>query len=524
VLRKLSLLFVLFAFVTPPFLHAQDKVPPAKAEVQAVKTPPNFFAEKFYIQPDQRTKNGLSEIRGFLFIEKPDLERQSNYAIVTNFADGAVRSRSIPNLKTPDEVRKWVDDRAKIAKYQGAEIKCLSLANSKGEEKQVFWVGHKTFSSAEEAKGQIDETKKNAEAQGGNFVQMVEQAQTYVEVVEGAPVEVKTPAQYEKEEQIALKILDQLQIGTKLFGPFQGVSSGLPIDWQSFGETSWRETNLTSKSYNAQVGYWTNRLVFRGIRAPLHTVDPFVEVTPSLESVQPDYKSYMLAWAGLEWRPLARNAFISNFRPWSLPLLDWLKNARFYVMYGNRYPIKGEITGSKNYNLVYGLQFFYEWGIDLPGAGEGRPDSFPDYLRRFGWGEYYGDYKWETTNFSSEKYFGAFIANSSVLLGFRLPGIPLPDNPINNEFVLMPYMKLEHVNNSDFSFDYQNRYFVGAGVRWMPFRTYAFKENEWLAKMKIFLEWDGVGGVFNSKQGDGDSTGPVQHDLRIGINFSSRRY
>jgi hypothetical protein len=140
------------------------------------------------------------------------------------------------------------------------------------------------------------------------------------------------------------------------------------------------------------------------------------------------------------------------------------------------------------------------------------------------WGEYYGDYHWETTNYSSENKFNAFIANSSIMLGFRLPGIPLPQNPINDQFVVMPYMRFEHVNNSDFSFPYQNQFFVAAGARWMPFRTYAFKENEWLAKTKIFIEWVGVGGVYNVKQGDNDSTGPIQHDLRVGLNFSSRRY
>ncbi|MFA6599849.1 MAG: hypothetical protein WC352_09120 [Candidatus Omnitrophota bacterium] len=491
------------------------------------KTPPeNFFAKQFYIPPEERLKNGIMDIRGLAFIEKVDLATQTNLAVVTDFSNGALRSRGIPKIKTADAMRTWIDENLKTARYQGVEIKRLSVADRMGQAKNIYWVGHKTFPSVEAAKAAIDSVKAQAVAQGGGFEQMVEQAQTYVETAEGGvPVEIKTQAQYEREEQIALKMLDQLHIGTDLFGPLQGVPSGEPITWQSFGETSWRESNLTKKDYNAQVFYWTNRLVFKGIRAPLNTIDAFVEETTTLESVGPDYKSYLKFYGGLEWRPLARSPFLNNFRPWSMPLLDWAKNIRLFVMYGNRKAAKGEIEGSPDHNMVWGAQVFYEWGIDLPGAGEGGPDSFPDYLRDFTWGEYYGDYHWETTNFSSEKCFNAFIANSSVTLGIRLPGLPLPQNPINNEFVLMPYMRFEHVNNSEFSFDYQNRYFVATGVRWMPFRTYAFKENEWLAKTKIFVEWVGVGGVFNAKQnGDSSYTGPIQHDLRVGLNFSSRRY
>ncbi len=496
-------------------------------EAPQVPKTPNVFAEQFLMTPDQRIKNNILELNGFLFMEKPALPGQPKYFIVTQFVDGVLKSRPVPpGPKSLPELKKWIEENLKTAPFQGVEVKRLSFPDGKGGKSNIYWIGNKSFDSTDKAKAQIVAAKTAAEAKGGNFSEMVMQAQAYIDAAEAGPkIEIKTPAQYEREEKIALKFLDQLDIGNKLFGPLQGRESGEPIVWQSFGETSFRTTNIEKKRDNIQVGYWTNRLVFKGIRAPLNTIDPFFEVTPTLESSSPEYKSNLKVYAGLEWRPLERNPFINNFRPWGLPLLDWCRNWRLFVEYGDRFALKDEITGSKNYNLVYGAQIFYEWGIDLPGAGEGAPGVFADYLREFVWGEYYGDYHWESTNFGSEKAYNAWVFNSSVLLGFRLPGIPLPQNPINDRLVLMPYMKFEHVNNSEFSFTYQNRIFVAAGVRWMPFRTYKFKENEWLAKMKIFIEYDGVGGIYNPKQGDTDpSYGAVQNDFRVGVNISSRRY
>jgi len=108
-------------------------------------------------------------------------------------------------------------------------------------------------------------------------------------------------------------------------------------------------------------------------------------------------------------------------------------------------------------------------------------------------------------------------------LGIKLPGIPLPHNYINDELVLMPYMRFEHVNNAEYSFWYQNQYFVAAGLRIMPFRTYRWKENEWLSKTAIFGEWCGIGGAQRVKQ-SGEVPGLPNYDLRFGVKFSSRRF
>jgi hypothetical protein len=88
----------------------------------------------------------------------------------------------------------------------------------------------------------------------------------------------------------------------------------------------------------------------------------------------------------------------------------------------------------------------------------------------------------------------------------------------------MPYFRLEHVNSSEFSYPYKNRVFVATGVAWMPFRTYRHKENEWLAKMRVYFEYVGVGGVYNPKHGGSGGYNEIQYDYRVGISFSSRRF
>ncbi|MDP3920908.1 MAG: hypothetical protein Q8R76_08905 [Candidatus Omnitrophota bacterium] len=501
-----------------PISSAKRKAP-AKAE-----GPKNLFAEHFFMGPDQKLAYQTTELSGFVLVPETELGSGSRYSIVTDFGENVLRTRPLPNAKDVREIRKWFDEVMESGTFEGAEIRRLKLAGADGTEHYLYYVGHRGYLSEDKARGEIIMIKAVVEASGGDFKKMVEEAQNYIRIqIEADLPPQKTQAQFEKEEQLFLKYIDQLDIGNKLYGPFYGIPSGEPLVWQSFGETTWRQTNLDAENFADQVGFWTNRLVFKGIRFPLSTVDPFVEATAALESNGVDAASHLDLSAGLEWRPFQYNTFFYNFRPWGLPLLEWVKNYRAYVQYFNRKNLKGEIIGSRDYDLRAGVQIFYEWGVDLPPVSEKSPDSVPEFVRRYVWGEYFGDYRFEMTNFSSLNNFDAFIWNSSVILGFKLPGIPLPPNPFNDELVLMPYLHAEHVNNSEFSFPFQNRYFLGAGVRWMPFMSYRFKENEWLSKTKLFVEYVGVGGVQNAKQ-DGEAPFATNWDLRFGMSFSQRRF
>ncbi|MFH1208683.1 MAG: hypothetical protein V1673_03915 [Candidatus Omnitrophota bacterium] len=488
-----------------------------------VKPVANIFAEQFFAPAPQKLDHKMNEVRGFPVLKSHSREQDAEFSIVTDFGGGAVKSRHLSGLKDMKAVDDYIKKNLKTATFEGVEIRQLSVPNAKGQVTELFWIGDKAFASSEEAMTAIIASKTNVELQGGNFAESVRAAPSYVPEVE-KPVEVKTPAQFKKEEELILKFTDQLGIGEKMYGVLQGTPCGTPITWQSFGETSWRLTNLASNHFDTQVGYWTNRLVFSGIRFPLHNIDPFIEETVSLQSDSADYASNLQLFAGLEWRPLARNPWLLNFQPFGgIPILEWMRNYRFYIKYGNQYNVKGNITNSRDNDLIWGVQCYYEWGTELPPLDETKPEVFSDYIRQYVWGEYFGNYYVSKTNFSSEKSFNAFIANSTVTLGIKLPGIPLPHNYINDELVFMPYMRFEHVNNASFSFWYQNQYFVAAGLRIMPFRTYRWKENEWLSKTAIFGEWCGIGDAQRVKQNGNPPLVPT-YDLRFGVKFSSRRF
>lgn len=492
---------------------------------KAEKKPPvkNLFAENFYMPVDQRLKHRVVEVKDMIFIETPGSGGQLDYALVTDFGGSVIQTQQVKGLHDTKEVKDWMKTAVSETEFDGVKVKKVDLAFEGQPARTLYLVGHRSFAAQDEAAAEVALTRTMIESTQGNFDEMVKEAQRYVAVEEQQPVQIATEADFEKQERVVLKMLDALDIGEKPFGPFQGNVVGQNIIWQSFGETTWRNTNLSDHDFNEQVGFWTNRFVFKGIKAPLNTIDPFVEATVALESDGVDFKDTMKLYAGLEWRPLENNPWLYNFRPWSLPLLEWVRNYRFYVMYGDRKPLKDEIETSADHDIIYGVQIFYEWGIDLPSASEGRRETIPDYLREYVWGEYFGNYRFEATNFGSEEDFDAWILNSSVILGIRLPGIPLPENPINDELVLMPYVHFEHVNNTRFAFPFQNQYFVGVGVRWMPFRTYRFKENEWLSKVKVFGEYVGVGQAQHFKQ-DGEAPNAVRTDWRIGVNISSRRF
>ena len=87
----------------------------------------------------------------------------------------------------------------------------------------------------------------------------------------------------------------------------------------------------------------------------------------------------------------------------------------------------------------------------------------------------------------------------------------------------MPYLRFEQVANAEYSFYYQNQFSLIAGLRWMPFMDYRWKENEWLSKTAVFGEWFGIGRTQYLKQ-DGKPADIPNYDLRFGVKFSSRRF
>ena len=506
-----------------PSVSAPSIQIPAVAEKRKVKEAPkpNLFAKTFFASPAKKSESIATDVQGFTVLHTPSRKMDSEYAVITDFGGEVVKTRYLKGLKTIDDVNDYVQKNLETAEDGNVEIRKMALPGQGGQ--TLFWVGDKAFTSLEESKKWISDVRQKAAAIGGNFDEMVNEAQTPVEIENEYVTQFDqgSISNQKKEEDMILKWADQMDIGEELWGPFHGDPAGEPILWQSFGETSYRSTNLEDNKFNSQTGYWSNRLVFRGIRFPLNTIDPFLEATTSMEAVPEDFKSYVDAFVGVEWRPLARNHWLENYRPvGNISILKWVRNYRFFVRYGDRRNIKDEIQ-SKDWDYQTGVQLFYEFGVDLPDLKKPAPESFPEYLEEYVWGEYFADYHWARTSFSTDKESRSITMGDSLLLGIKLPGIPLPENPINNEIVLMPYVRFNHTWSDNQSFSYQNYYFVSAGMRWMPFRTWRYKESEWLAKIKVFAEWIAMGKTQYVKTDSTETNELIRNDLRFGVSFAS---
>ncbi len=519
--------FLLSASALCPFTFADTPAHPVSAQEAAKEPTINFLLrDTFYLPPDLKLKYNTYESNGFILVKDQRLDLNSDYAVGMGFDGSVLETRAFKNVHTVEEIESLLKRSVKTSNFMGVTIKEFPIELGDGITTTYYWVGEKAFTSLDLAQANVVNVKAAIESQGGNFERAIHLVDEFAPTEPKAPSAEEITANYAREEKFAIKMMDYLDIGERLYGPLHTRSSpyGEPILWQSFGETSFRFTNLERDEYRAQVGFWTNRVVLKGLRGPFDTTfDPYFEVTPVLESNGPDFKSHIKLIAGVEWYPLLRNATLQNYRPGGFPLVDFVRNYRLFVQYMFRENIKDEITGSKDTDLWAGTDIFYEWGLALPPLGSKPVRTQPaDYLHDFVWGEYFGTYHWELTDFSSIKKFSSWILNSSVTLGIKWPTIPLPANPVNDELTFMPYLRFEQVANPNHPLFYQNYYFTALGLRLMPFRSYQFSENEWLFKTKVFVEYIGLGGAIRpSANTPTDTPG---RDLRFGVAFSYRRF
>jgi hypothetical protein len=265
--------------------------------------------------------------------------------------------------------------------------------------------------------------------------------------------------------------------------------------------------------------------VFRGIKGIGEpTFDPFVEATWALDSGGRNFPSHLDLILGVENRPLARNVYFDNFNYEGLHLLRFMRSWRFFVQYLERKNLTDEILGARDSDFQFGTSIFYEWGValDEPWLKPER-DEWSDWVNDYSWGEYFGSYKYIKSNVGSVDSFNSWVLNSSLILGVKWPSFKLPRNPINDELLLMPYFRFEHTTNprrSEITGD--NRILLIAGVRWMPFRSYQFQDNEWLSLTKFFAEYVGIGGSQHPGAAEGVTT--PRRDWIIGIKTSYRRF
>ena len=193
---------------------AASVVPGVKPAIQMavqpaaqVKPVVNLFAEQFFAPASQKLDHKMNEVRGFPILKTHSREQDAEFSIVTDFGGGAVKSRHLSGLKDLKAIDAYIKQNLKTANFEGVEIRQLPIPNAKSQAADFFWVGERAFSSAEEAMTAIIASKTNVELQGGNFAESVRAAPVYIPEAE-KPIEVKTPAQFQKEEELILKFTD----------------------------------------------------------------------------------------------------------------------------------------------------------------------------------------------------------------------------------------------------------------------------------------------------------------------------
>lgn len=521
-LRRQGISGVFFLLVLPVCLGAAQEAVPSPESADFL------FRDQFYLSPSHQARAKIVPSGGIFLIEQTSTpEWNSKVAVVTDFAPGGkgLRTQALKDIQSVDQAREWIEANKKELSFEGVPIIQLNFPLPGEGTKEKFFVGNRAFNSFDEASAQVAMIQSLTEAQGGNFETARQQAEKFVPEEESPLPGVgkkEYQAQFEKEEEIALRWADQIDLGEKLWGPFHGDPQGEPLLYQSFGESSWRSTNLTKNDFRSVLGFWTNRIVFRGIRFPVMTIDPYVELTVAPEATGNDGANQIDLVAGIEWRPFGRTAFLENTRPGGFEALKFIRNYRFYMAYYNRRNLKDEIAGIRDFDFRAGFDIFYEWGIELPPIDQAPNTGFSGLIHDYFWGEYFGNYAWRDTNFASSENFDAWILDTSLTLGLKTPPIPFAQNSLIPSRVLMPYIRFALIENERIPNLAENRYSVIAGIRWMPFRDYRFANNEWLFKMKIFGEYLAIGKVQQMKT---DHSAPdPDEDWRIGFAWSLRRF
>ncbi|MBI4398639.1 MAG: hypothetical protein HY586_05895 [Candidatus Omnitrophica bacterium] len=469
------------------------------------------FQSGFYISHELRLKYPTYDCLDFILIQQREDGWNSLFSVVTGSSDGVLETRILKGIQTVDEAREYFEKYAKPFTYEGVTVQEVTLVNKSQELYKLYFVGQIAFSSLKDAQQAIDAVKKEITAADGDFAASVEEAKRYAAsftgeeyVVEKTSEPIPIKPNFQEEEDIFFGIYDGVN-PRRFWGKYP------EEDWyvyQAVGETTYRNTNLDSRSFNAQVGYFNNRIVMRGLKFFGSSVDPYIEATVRFETNDLNFNNTVDFMAGAEYRPFRLNKTLAN-SVWT----DWIRNFRVYVIYAQREPIKDIIAGSRDHDVEAGFDYFKEWGIDMP--KEGEKDTWL-------WGELFMDNHFLKTDFSTDDDFSAFIFNNAGKIGFKFPRIPLPKNPINDELVFMPYCFFDQVANSGHSFFYQNRYFIGAGMRVMPFRSYRFLNSQWMFRLKIFGEYIGYGGAQYSKAEPPSSV--PDRDYRVGLNISLNRF
>lgn len=459
----------------------------------------SYAQDVFTVSPVLQNRLQMETHRGFLLLENPEEDWQSNYAVVSNFDGDILESQVIPGAQSLESAAAFIDQNLVRHDYKGVEIRELVIPLSDAGKTSLFWVGHRAYASEAEARSCID----GAVARGVSEQALAAQAAGEPVAEPPAPAEEEAPAGPPSEYplQIDQKIQNVEIPGTSL------VTEKDRFYYQVFGEFSYRRTNFDfprldeTDYFDTVLGFATHRFVMKGIRlydgGP--SLDPFAGATFSLASRDEPFDNKLELFIGLEYRPLEGLDFLKKN-----PYLEWLQRLDLFTQYLDISAFKGNFTGP-TYDWFNGVSLYKDWGWGQP-FDEQEHTKIADYL----WGELFTQGGWRQTSYTRDDFeqFGFEIAG---WFGVKFPWIG--DIP-----PLMPYGKLEFTSNEENDF-FRNRFLYFGGVRYMPFHTRRFLPFEWLYGLKLFAEV-GKAEYYDEKPPDDRP----DWDFRAGIKIDLNRF
>lgn len=481
------------------------------------------------ISPALQQKLGLRSYRGFLLLENPEENLNSQYSVILNFEHHVLESQVLVGVQDFRSAKEFIDSHIQKHKVVEKIIRELVLPLPQGQTIHLFWVGRRAYPTLEEAEAEAGKTL----AQGIDVKEFPKtpkmvQVQALPETLKH---ETPVPSSSGKEAAVKAggKLVEKSEAPGTSLEPQQ--KEGYPFDldqkiknieipgtkvepeedrfyMQIFGDYSFRRTNFDFPNpsdrdyFNNVVGFLTHRFGMRAFQfykgGPY--LQPVAGLVTSLSTTDTPFENKLELFGGVAYYPFDGLEFLKK-----RPYLEWLQGIHIQALYTDLVSLRKEFTGP-TYDWLVGPFIWKQWGWGDPFDKQPR-GKFYNYI----WGEIFSDAVWHKTAYS-RKDFESWNFESASWIGIKFPWIdPLPP--------LMPYVKLELNANEESDF-FRNRLNVFYGVRYMPFHTERFKKYEWLFPIAFYVEYGEVESYFKDDPPDDRP----DWDFRAGVKIDFNRF
>ena len=306
-----------------------------------------------------------------------------------------------------------------------------------------------------------------------------------------------------------------LTLSLAIPGNLWGTALAVTLDFQSYGDSSYRTTNFDAVNQDRMVGWWENRMIFKYKQDIENNVlkhlapEPYLKVLLTLSDKNFFWENNLVFGVGVEVR------FLDGIEALDKPHLDWMQRLRLYseilwISYLNDQA--GPEVDDSDFRV--GLSFWEEWNIP--------PNKLTKSVL---WGETWFDLSYRTGNFSDtskQTYFGGLMSR----LGLQMNNLfsdAEPELKDGLSLFVLPYVVLDTALTGN-DYYWENRINLGAGLRLMPVFSWADSQGADQHKNSIiircYVEYLNTLGHWRGNP----EPGVPDHDIRVGVNFSFNLY